>query len=108
LGPGAFQPVAAGIRLRLKVAPKAKRNAIGDWLDEPDGGKALKVAVTAAPEDGKANAAVIALLAKEWGVEKSAISVVAGATDRRKLVEIRGPSAELMQKLQSWLAARKS
>ena len=101
-----FQPVAAGIRLRLKVAPKAKRNEIGGWLDEPDGGKALKVAVTAAPEDGKANAAVIALLAKEWGVAKSAISVVSGATDRRKLVEIRGPSPALLARLQGWLAAQ--
>jgi uncharacterized protein (TIGR00251 family) len=108
-----FQAVAGGIRLRLKVAPKAKRNEIGGWLDEPDGGplgpsRALKVAVTAAPEDGKANAAVIALLAKEWGVAKSAISVVAGATDRRKIVEIRGQSAELMQKLQAWLNGRAS
>jgi uncharacterized protein (TIGR00251 family) len=102
-----FQPVSAGVRLRLKVAPKSKRNEIGGLLDEPDGGKALKVAVTAAPEDGKANAAVIALLAKEWGVAKSAISVVTGATDRRKLVEIRGPSQELLAKLQGWLAAHK-
>jgi uncharacterized protein len=101
-----FQPVAAGIRLRLKVAPKARRNEIGGWLDEPDGGKALKVAVTAAPEDGKANAAVVALLAKEWGVAKSAISVVAGATDRRKIVEIRGPSAELIRKIEAWLGSR--
>jgi uncharacterized protein (TIGR00251 family) len=95
------------------VAPKAKRNAIGGWLEEPPegpfgGGKALKVAVTAAPEDGKANAAVIALLAKEWGVAKSAISVVSGATDRRKIVEIRGQPAELMQKLQAWLNSRPS
>jgi len=101
-----FWASAAGVRLRLKVAPKARRNEIGGWLDEPDGAKALKIAVTAAPEDGKANAAVIALLAREWGVAKSAISVVAGATDRRKIVEIRGPSAELMQRLQAWLAAR--
>ena len=101
-----IQSVATGIRLRLKVAPKAKRNAIGGWLDEPDGSRMLKVAVTAAPEDGKANAAVIALLAKEFGVAKSAISVVAGATDRRKIVEIRGPSAELMQKIQARLQSR--
>ncbi len=103
------QPIAGGIRLRLKVAPKAKRNAIGGLIDAAGdaasaGEKALKVAVTAAPEDGKANAAVIALLAKEFGVAKSAISVVAGATDRRKIVEIRGPSAELMQKIQARLA----
>ncbi len=101
-----FLPVAGGVRLRLKVAPKARRNEIGGWLDEPDGAKSLKIAVTAAPEDGKANAAVIALLAKEWGVAKSAISVVAGATDRRKIVEIRGQPAELMRELQAWRDAR--
>ena len=101
-----FQASAAGVRMRLKVTPKAKRNQLGGLLDEPDGGKALKVSVTTAPEDGKANAAVTALLAEEWGVAKSAISVVAGATDRRKLVEIRGPSQELLAKLQGWLAAR--
>lgn len=102
-----FRVSPSGVRVRLKVAPKAKRNQFGGLLDEPDGGKALKVAVTAAPEDGKANAAVIALLAREWGVAKSAVSVVSGATDRRKLVEIRGPSQELLAKLQGWLAGRK-
>ena len=101
-----FQATAAGVRLRVKATPKAKCNAIGDWLDEPDGGKALKVAVTAAPESGKANEAVIVLLAKEWGVAKSAISVVAGATDRRKILEIRGQPAGLMQRLQAWAKSR--
>jgi uncharacterized protein (TIGR00251 family) len=104
---GPFRASPVGVRVRLKVTPKAKRNQLGGLLDEPDGGKALKVAVTAAPEDGKANAAVIALLAAEWGVAKSAISVVTGATDRRKLVEIRGPSQELLAKLQGWLTAHK-
>ena len=108
-----FQAVAGGVRVRLKVTPKAKRAGIGGLLAEPDGGqgrneRALKVAVTAAPEAGKANAAVIALLAKEWGVAKSAISVVSGATDRRKIIEIRGQSAELMQRLQAWLNGRAS
>ena len=101
-----FQAVPDGVRVRLKVTPKAKRNQFGGLLDEPDGGKALKVSVTAAPEGGKANGAVIALLAKEWGVAKSAISVVSGATDRRKLVEIRGPSQDLLVQLQGWLAAQ--
>lgn len=96
------------MRVRVKVTPKAKRSQFGGLLDEPDGGKALKVSVTAAPEAGKANEAVIALLAQEWGVAKSAISVVSGATDRRKLVEIRGPSQDLLSRLQGWLAARRA
>jgi len=103
-----FRASPAGVRVRLKVTPKAKRSQFGGLLDEPDGGKALKVQVTAAPDSGKANEAVIALLAKEWGVAKSAISVVSGATDRRKLVEIRGPSQDLLARLQGWLAAQKT
>ena len=102
---GPFRPSPDGVRVRLKVTPKAKRSQFGGLLDEPDGGKALKVQVTAAPEGGKANEAVIALMAREWGVAKSAISVVSGATDRRKLVEIRGPSQDLLARLQGWLAA---
>jgi uncharacterized protein (TIGR00251 family) len=100
---GLVQPVAGGIRLRLKVAPKARRTAIGEIMTDADGVPVLKVAVTAAPEDGKANAAVIALLAKEWGVAKTAISVVSGATDRRKLVEIRGQPEELAARIAGWL-----
>lgn len=102
-----FRSSPDGVRVRLKVTPKAKRSQFGGLLDEPDGGKALKLSVTAAPESGKANEAVIALLAREWGVAKSAISVVSGATDRRKLVEIRGPSQDLLARLQGWLAAQK-
>ncbi len=72
--------------------------------DGPDGtGWALKLSVSAPPEDGKANAAVIALLARTLGVAKSAISVVSGATDRRKLVEIRGDEKNLRAALDALL-----
>lgn len=90
-----WQAAATGIRLKLKIQPKARRNAALGTMPDAEGGLVLKLVVTAPPEDGKANAAVIALLAKELGVAKAAISVVAGATDRRKLVEIRGDPAAL-------------
>jgi hypothetical protein len=87
-----------GLRLRLKVQPKARRSGIlGVTLDQD--GLALKVAVNAPPEDGKANAAAIALLAEALNVAKAAVSVVAGATGRRKLVEIRGNSKDLGARL---------
>jgi uncharacterized protein len=72
---------------------------------EADGGVALKVAVTAPPEEGKANAAVIALLAEAWGRPKSALTVVAGAADRRKIIHLQGDPARLMQALEPWLEA---
>jgi uncharacterized protein len=90
------------MRLRLKVQPKARHAGIFGWTPDPDGA-ALKVSVGAPPEDGKANAAVIALLAEKLGVAKSAISVVSGATDRRKLVEIRGDETHLRAALDALL-----
>ena len=91
---GLTSPVPGGIRLRLKVQPKARRNAILGVGPDRDG-PVLRMAVGAPPEDGKANAAVIALLAEAFDVAKAAVSVVAGATDRRKLVEIRGNASDL-------------
>jgi len=90
--------VPGGIRLRLKVQPKARRSGILGVGPDRDG-PVFKLAVNAPPEDGKANAAVIALLAGAFDVAKAAVSVVAGATDRRKLVEIRGNSRDLGESL---------
>lgn len=78
------------MRLAVKVAPKAGRNAITGWH-----GAALKLSVTAAPEKGKANEAVIELLAKTLRLPKSAFSVVRGATSSQKLIEIAGTDEAL-------------
>ena len=99
-----FSAVAAGLRVRLKVTPRAGRNRVEGLAPEADGGMALKVSVTAAPEDGKANAAVIKLLAAEWDVPKSTIEVVLGAAERRKLVQLAGDPAALRRRLEDWLA----
>jgi uncharacterized protein YggU (UPF0235/DUF167 family) len=98
-----FSPAGDGVRLRLRVRPRARRNSVDGLVAEADGGVALKVAVAEAPEDGKANAAVIGLLAKALRLPKSALAVVAGATDRRKIIHLQGDPARLMQALESWL-----
>lgn len=64
----------------------------------------LKIAVTAVPEAGKANAAMIKLLAKEWHLPKSALGIAAGATDRRKVLMIEGETNALMDRLGAWIA----
>ena len=84
-------------RLKVKVAPGSKRNAIGGWM-----GDTLKLKVQAPPEKGRANAAVIELLAAELGCSKSAVQVVSGATSRSKTVVVEGWSeAELHRALSS-------
>lgn len=64
---------------------------------------ALKISVTAVPEDGKANDAVIKLLANAWHLAKSDISVVQGATDRNKVIHLRGDATSLLPRLIQWV-----
>ena len=83
----------------MRLTPRASANRLGGVRDEADGGVALKAAVTAPPEDGKANAALVALLAQAWRVPKSAIRVVAGASDRRKTLLVEGDPALLLDRM---------
>lgn len=69
-------------RLALRVTPNAKAESV--VIEEGT----LKVRVTVVPEDGKANKAVIALLAKALGVSKSSLAIVRGETARDKLVQL--------------------
>jgi len=76
------------------VQPRASRAKIGPRHD----GR-IKIAVTAPPVDGEANAAVIELLAKSLGVAKSAIEVIAGTSSRRKTLRIAGVTADQIEEL---------
>jgi len=75
------------MKLSLKVVPGASRSGIAGWL-----GDSLKIRVTAPAESGKANAAVIKVLAATLGIKKSAIRIVSGGSSPRKIVEIDGLS----------------
>jgi uncharacterized protein YggU (UPF0235/DUF167 family) len=101
--PRPFSAVADGLSLRVRLTPKARRSAVDGLAAEADGSVALKVAVTAAPEKGRANEALIALLAREWHVAKSAITLTQGGSDRRKLLHLAGDPAELERRLTDWL-----
>lgn len=77
------------VRLSVKVQPGSSKNRIlgetaGEW----------KIAVTAPPVDGRANAAVVELLAARLGVARSAVRLVRGDTGRRKVIEVSGITAE--------------
>ena len=85
--------------MSVRVAPRAGRNRIEGIVAEADGSVALKVAVTAPPEDGKANDAVVALLAKAWRLPKGAFRVVHGATARRKVLHVAGDPTVLMERV---------
>lgn len=71
-----------GARIALRVTPRARRNEIS----VVDG--AIRAHVTAAPEDGRANEAVVRLLARAMGVARSRLVLVRGATSRDKLFRL--------------------
>lgn len=77
-----------GVLLPVQAQPKAKQNAVTGVHD----GR-LKVAVTQAPERGKANDAILKLLAKSLGLKRSQLELIAGATSSRKVFRVTGVTA---------------
>jgi uncharacterized protein (TIGR00251 family) len=89
-----IQSHAEGATLPLRVQPKAKRNAI---LGEQ--ALALKVSVTAPPEDGRANDAVLTLLRETFGLQRSQVVLLSGQTNRNKVVLVRGVTPQQLTAL---------
>lgn len=88
--------------LELKITPKSSRDAVLGWL-----GEALKIAVTAPPENGKANAAVLAVLARTLDVPGSSIELLSGHGTARKRVAISGlDAAELRRRIDARSSGR--
>jgi uncharacterized protein len=78
----------------ILVQPRASRARLGPRHD----GR-IKIAVTAPPVDGEANAAVIELVAKSLGVPRSAVTVIAGQSSRRKTLKVTGASLAQLEEL---------
>jgi len=76
-------------RLRVRVAPGAGRQGVVGRL-----GDAWKLRVTAAPERGRANDAVVRLLAEKLRLPPGSVNLVAGHTSREKVVEVEGLDGE--------------
>jgi hypothetical protein len=87
-----LQTTEKGVLLPIHVHAHARRNAI-DGVREGT----LRVAVSAAPEKGKANRAVIALLSKVLGLPKSALQLISGETSPNKQFLIAGMTAEQLR-----------
>lgn len=77
--------VTGGVRIKLHVHPGAKRNGISGFF-----GDSIKFDLQTPPVDGKANAALLKILAKMLKCSKSSIDLVSGESSRDKILEIRG------------------
>ena len=88
--------VAGGVELTLYIQPRASRTEVVGVH-----GDALKIRLAAPPVDGEANDELIRFLAKLLEVPKSAVTIEAGGTGRRKRVLVEGVSASMVTKLLS-------
>ena len=90
-----------GVSLQVRLTPKGGRDALEGWATGANGTRYLKARVRAVPEDGKANAALIELLAETLSVPKSAVRIAAGGSARLKRIEIAGDGAALAARLEA-------
>lgn len=97
--PQPFRPIADGIILVLRVTPNAGVDRIEGVEVRADGQAVLRVRVAAVPDRGRANAAVIALIAEALGVARRDVSVLTGETARSKSLKIVGDTGDLAQRL---------
>ena len=92
---GNLNPKMSTIRFAVRLTPKGGRDCVEGWTLEPDGKRTLKARVAAPPEDGKANEALIRLLAKTLNLGKSKVRIVQGAASRLKMIEVECSPSEL-------------
>jgi uncharacterized protein len=99
-----------GLRLRIRLQAGARAEGVVGLVNEVDGAKALKIAVTTPAEKGRANDALLRLLARLFHLPQSGFSLVLGAGNRRKVVSIEGDPAVLLprlaERLRPWLKPR--
>jgi uncharacterized protein (TIGR00251 family) len=101
-----IRPCADGVLLRVRLTPRASKDGV-DGIKTASDGAYVQARVRAVPEDGKANTALIELLAKAIGVPKSTLSISAGAASRLKTVLVAGDRTALEKRLAAWLEGLK-
>ena len=100
----AFSAHVDHLRLSIRLTPNGGRDAIDGIETDADGNAFLKARVSAVPEDGKANKALIVFLSKKLRVPKSSVSFISGETARKKILRIDGDPEDLKAKLEGLIA----
>jgi len=97
--------VPDGVRLALRLTPRAARNGVDGIVSDAEGRPLLKLRLVAPPVEGAANEALIAFLAKTLALRKADITIRSGETSRVKILHLAGDSRAILERLDAWLAA---
>jgi hypothetical protein len=101
----AWSAASDGVTITVRLTPKGGRDSIDGVETMSDGRAVLKARVRAAPHEGAANEALVALLAKSLGVPAHNVEIASGATSRIKRVHVMGNAAMLIAKLEKLAGA---
>ncbi len=94
-----------GVRVAVRLNPRASADRLDGIARLADGAPVLQASVTAPPAEGRANDALLRLLAKEWRLPRRDLAVVGGLKSRNKLVRVTGDPAGVLERLAGALAA---
>lgn len=94
-------PKPGDLRFAVRVTPRGGRDAIDGWAKDAAGKAHLKVRLRTAAEGGKANAALVDLLAKSLAVPRSSVAISSGAKARLKIIRITGDPKILTKQLET-------
>lgn len=88
-----------GVRIAVRLTPRAKRSAIAGIVRDVNERPALAIRIAAPPVDGAANKALILYLSKMLDIPVSAVDIQSGETARLKIVHLAGDSAAIAARL---------
>jgi uncharacterized protein YggU (UPF0235/DUF167 family) len=100
-----YAPDGDGVRLAIRLTPRAGRNGVDGVVRGSNGRPALRLRLAAAPIEGAANDALIGFLSDALGLRKSAIRIRSGATARLKILHLSGDAADIAARLDAWIGA---
>lgn len=96
----AIRMAPSHIDLLIKLTPNASDEKIIGVVNTADDEQRLAIKVRAVPEKGKANKAVLKLMAKQLSLPKSTLEVASGTTNRHKTIRITGDPKVIVERLQ--------
>ena len=87
-----------GLCVAIRLSPRAKADRLLA-IATAEGQRVLKVSVTAPAESGRANEALLRLLARAWHLRRSDLSIITGSTSRNKAVRVAGDPRRLIDRI---------
>jgi uncharacterized protein len=90
---------ADGLSVAIRLSPRAKADLLLAVAGDAAGRRVVKASVIAPAEGGRANEALLQLLARAWRLPRRDLSITAGSTSRNKAIHVAGDPRQLADKI---------